>query len=321
MSHSKIEPNLQSTSQTTMTRSLGLEKVALVFEHSLTRIEEQTIQDLQRLFDPQTTEISVVHVLPEQMPDSSFTANDAILLSQYLQEREQYQQSAISVLREHLKKSGYTVQHEYTCSIREHNLQPLIEQIHASQKDLIVICRSHLQDDNKVSNHFFIALTTHASVPVLVLKKYFASNRSNLHLLFGVDDSESSMLAAHKLGSLIPAKQTELTLATVQSPIYQENAILAPFVNQDILDQSLANNAKMIFEIIGDVLQAEGIAVQNSKTLIGSPATELAYLAELNNPDLVVVGSHNRTGMMAWLMGSVSSQLLHWDVHNILIIR
>jgi len=34
-----------------------------------------------------------------------------------------------------------------------------------------------------------------------------------------------------------------------------------------------------------------------------------------------VVGSHNRTGFLAWLMGSVSSQLLHWDTHNILIVR
>jgi nucleotide-binding universal stress UspA family protein len=167
----------------------------------------------------------------------------------------------------------------------------------------------------------FMQLFAHLPVSGLLFKRHLAGNRSKPKILLAVDDSEASMTAVRRLPELLRTQDMDVILATVQSPIYQDNALLAPYVNQDILDQALAGNATMIFEMAQEILDTEGIPVQDVKRMIGSPAAELGYLAQVEEPDLLVVGSHNRKGVLSWLMGSVSSQLLHWDTHNILIVR
>ena|GEM_PF-2757716 len=306
------------------------EKVALVFEHTLDVIDERTIQDLSRLFNPQDTEISLVHAMPDAITglpvDMPRNGDKTLTLGQYISEQERTYRECRERLGALMGQFGFRVAHEYVCSMREQNLQSIIEQIHESQKDLLVLCGSHFPVSGMIRNQFFMNLATHATIPVLLLKKHFMAARredigGKLHVLFGVDDSESSMLATRKLGELLRPEAVALTLATVQSPIYQENAVLAPFVNQDVLDEAMDNNAKMIFEMVCDLLEEQDLSVRDCCKLTGSPATELGFWAEQENPDLVVVGSHNRKGMMAWLMGSVSSQLLHWGTHNLLIIR
>lgn len=53
----------------------------------------------------------------------------------------------------------------------------------------------------------------------------------------------------------------------------------------------------------------------------GHPASEILRLAERQNVDLVVAGSHGLTGIKRWLVGSVSRRLAHYASRSVLIVR
>jgi nucleotide-binding universal stress UspA family protein len=303
------------------TGALVTERVGVIFEHSMERIDERTIQDLAHLLTPLSCEITLIHVLPEPWSGIFLKRDDPALLNKYVEEREQTQEDVKTELNALIRQKGFNLAEEQVYNLKDSNIPSLIEQMNQSQQDLVVLCGNHFSSSAVLRSHMFTHLAAHLSSSVLLLKKHLFGSRKAPKILIGIDDTEASMLAVRKIGSLVRAQDADITLATVQSPIYQENAVLAPFVNQDVLNEALKANTNMLFEMTTDLLQAEGIQVQECRTMIGSPATELGYLAELDNPDLIVVGSHNRKGIIAWVMGSVSSQLLQWDNHNLLIVR
>lgn len=315
-------PNIQNTAlRHEDQEGAVVERVTLMFEHSLEQIDERSIQDLTHLLAPAACHITVIHTLQDPLAGYPQKTDDPAFRDKYMQERAQLQQESMSELTRLIHQRGFTVTDEQVYSLGDSNAQAMVERINQAQQDLVVLCSNHFPSASINRSHAFATVAAHISSSVLLLKKHVFGNRPAPKLLLGIDDTEASMVAVRKMGSLVRSKDANVILATVQSPVYQENAVLAPFVNQDVLDEALKSNARMLFEMATDILQAEGVQVQECKTLTGSPATELGYLAELENPDLIVVGSHNRKDVIAWLMGSVSSQLLHWDSHNLLIIR
>ena len=54
--------------------------------------------------------------------------------------------------------------------------------------------------------------------------------------------------------------------------------------------------------------------------VIGSPKTEILALAEDNNADLIVVGSHGRHGL-GLLLGSTASSVLHHAKCDVMAVR
>lgn len=219
---------------------------------------------------------------------------------------------------------------KYDWKLAETRLEGLTQDVVASlitesvqaAYDLAVVCMPELPSGGQsVFSAFTQQFTSHAPISVLVWRKPLSEQPHAIKVLFAVDGSESSMTAMNRSADLLHLKYAELQAATVLTPIFQDNAVTAPFVNPDVLEQALDANANMIFEMAKGLLESRGLPKPACKKLFGSPATELGYYAELEAPDLIVVGSHNRKGLAAWLMGSVSSQLLQWDRHNLLVVR
>jgi nucleotide-binding universal stress UspA family protein len=201
-------------------------------------------------------------------------------------------------------------------------LNSLIREVREAGYDLVVLCSPEVSASGQSAfSHFAKYLVAHVPVSVLLWRKPLSEQPHAMKVLFGVDGSEASLTAVSKAPRLLHLKYAQLQLATVLSPIFQENAVTAPFVNPDVLEQALEANARIVFEMVTGLLKSEGLPKPTCKRLSGSPATELGYYAEIEAPDLIVVGSHNRKGLLAWLMGSVSSQLLQWDKHNLLVVR
>lgn len=220
-----------------------------------------------------------------------------------------------------MNQAGFSITSEHSCSTREQDVTSLVDTLEDSEQQLLVITNLNTSERGARTSHFAFSLAAHSRLPVLMLRRPLPAGNQPFQVMLGVDGSEASMNAARQLSTLVNPQKLNLTLVTVQSPIYQENAVLAPYVNQAVLDEAQENNARMVFEMVSDILEPQGIAVTERLQLIGSPASELGHLAENMHPDLIVVGSHNRTGILSWLMGSVSSQLLHWDTHNLLVVR
>lgn len=296
-------------------------KVTLIVEHSANRWDGSIILELAGLLSPANVEISLIHATPDLLEGLPKRRDRSGMIEQHVQERTIHQEEDKASLRRAIQVAGFGVEGEQSFQMESDSLQPILDFLRETGQELMVLCGNHSPGAIMGRNHFFLNLTSHASISTLMLKRKLNHKGAMLQTLFGADASEASLNAARKLGRLLPAERISLTLATVQSPVYQENAILAPYVNQEILTEALETNAGMVFEMFTDILTPQGFKVNDFKVLIGSPATELGYLAETENPDLVVVGSHNHKGFLAWVMGSVSSQLLHWDTHNILVIR
>ena len=67
-------------------------------------------------------------------------------------------------------------------------------------------------------------------------------------------------------------------------------------------------------------LRAAGIATEN-RVVMGDPRDVLLRLVEEERVDLIVVGSHGRTGFAKLLLGSVSSHVVTHARCNVLVVK
>jgi nucleotide-binding universal stress UspA family protein len=300
-------------------KSLVTRKVTLVVEHGEnTPFEASVLKNLDCFLTPGHVALTLVHAEVDWLTaETNLTDDPDFSVEGALPQLEIGLKKANEKAREELSESGFQIVQETECGLRDKSLKRLTETLRETEQDLLVIAC-----DRPHTSYFATQLATHSPVSVLMLRRPITLQPlATPKIMFGVDGSEASMHAARTLGQILDFRQCQLELALVQSPVYQENAVLAPYVNQAVLDEALEVNARMVFEMITDILDTQGIQVSKCQKLLGSPATELGNLAAQTHPDLLVVGSHNRKGVLAWLMGSVSSQLLQWDAHNLLIVR
>lgn len=68
--------------------------------------------------------------------------------------------------------------------------------------------------------------------------------------------------------------------------------------------------------------EAAALGVQAEFTQsLGNPERVICDLARTWNADLIVVGSHQRTGLSEWVMGSVSNYVMHHAPCSVLVIN
>jgi nucleotide-binding universal stress UspA family protein len=278
--------------------------------------------DLSRLLNPATTRLNLVHAVSEAYSADLPKMDDVEQIRAAVQSREITLAESKIHVRQWLEAAQFQIDAEQTLPLQEASAKSLVSSLSdADHELLVVISLNRTAGDFPSQQHFAIALATRATVSTLILKRPLLTTDTKLRILLGVDPSDASLTAARKLADFIRTDAVSIQVVTVQSPMYQENAVLAPYVNQTVLEEAQHANAQLTFEMMNDVLETRDLCANSMKAIIGSPATELGFLAESEHPDLLVVGSHNRKGFLAWFMGSVSSQLLHWDTHNLLIIR
>lgn len=301
---------------------VSLRKATLVVEYGQDFLSGTALlKNLSRVIKPETLELTLVHAEFDWLNEQSNLTEDFNQAGLTISERETVLRNANEKVRQELAAAGFTIVSETDCGLQDKSQKSLISMLEETEQDLLIIASAPLRNERAKASHFAFNLASHAPVSVLMYRNPIPAPPHPPKVIFGVDGSEASMNVARKLGQILDTREIRLELVTAQSPIYQENAVLAPFVNQTVLDEALEMNANIVFEMVTDILETQNIPVSERRKLIGSPATELGNLAELEHPDLIVLGSHNRTGVLAWLMGSVSSQLLHWDSHNLLVVR
>ncbi len=325
MTSNPTSQSTESLTQPAQTRAAGQKlKLTLIVECELHPWAgagvDSLIAELGSFVPPSQSELSLIYAIPDMLTGLHHL-HDTQNLEDCLRERQKNHEEATAKLRREVAVAGFEVTSEQAFPISSDSQQSILDYLKDSKQELLVLCGNHAAGSHLGRDHFLMNLTSHASIPTLLLKRKLSHTAGAMQALFGIDASEASLTAARKLGEIVSADRIALTLATVQSPAFQENAVLAPYVNQDILSEALEANAGILFEMFTDLLKPQGFTIADFKVLIGSPASELGYLAEASHPDLIVVGSHNQKGFLAWIMGSVSSQLVHWDTHNILVIR
>lgn len=147
------------------------------------------------------------------------------------------------------------------------------------------------------------------------------------HLVVAVDGSETSVHALKHACSLAALGGSQLTLVHVANPA--EYMTLAPeFVQHGSYEEAaVANGNAILSDALAVTNGAEkGIAGVDTHLLLASKgardmAQELVNYADQRGADLLVLGTHGRSGMMHLLMGSFAETVMRVSHLPLLIIK
>jgi nucleotide-binding universal stress UspA family protein len=143
-----------------------------------------------------------------------------------------------------------------------------------------------------------------------------------MKILIGVDESSYSNAALQFVRGLpLPADTRVIIASAVQVPIpvFTEAYVPAP----GPVDQLLEIRTKVHQDLVSQAerqLRAGGLQVEG-RVLHGDPREMIVQTAIDERVDLVVVGSHGRSGITKLLMGSVATHVVTHAPCSVLVVK
>ena len=142
-----------------------------------------------------------------------------------------------------------------------------------------------------------------------------------MKILIGVDDSPHARAAVEFVRKMTWPKDTRVVVLSVAQPavqayseIYVPSAPLVEITENIIrMHQELATGAE-------NTLLGVGLTTE-AKVLQGDARTALVDAAHTERADLVVVGSHGRTGLAKLFMGSVASHVVTHAPCSVMVVK
>lgn len=135
-------------------------------------------------------------------------------------------------------------------------------------------------------------------------------------ILIAIDFSKDSNEVAKRAVSIAQSHHSGLHVVHVSEPMtlaYNEN-VLVDLTN---VEKEVEDHAKLQLQKFGDRFH---IPESHQHFLIGSPAKKIHELANKIIADLIVIGSHGRSGF-ALLLGSTANSVLHGSKCDVLAVR
>lgn len=143
-----------------------------------------------------------------------------------------------------------------------------------------------------------------------------------MKILIGVDDSPHSRAAVDYVREMSWPKDTTIQVLAVVQPViatYAEAYVPAPSYVGAFHEETLRHHQETAARAEGE-LQRAGLGT-TAKVLNGDPRTELVEAARSERADLLVVGSHGRTGLAKLVMGSVASHVVAHAPCSVLVVK
>lgn len=137
-------------------------------------------------------------------------------------------------------------------------------------------------------------------------------------ILLAADFSEHSNRVAKRAFDLAQKYQSELSILHVVDYLPIAESAYGPVIPYDMdLTDELVKAAK---KRLAKVAEQLSIPEERRWLEVGSPKLEIIRVAEENNVDLIVVGSHGRHGL-GLLLGSTANSVLHHAKCDVLAVR
>ncbi len=138
------------------------------------------------------------------------------------------------------------------------------------------------------------------------------------HILLAVDFSEDTDCLVERTSGMVLLNDAKLSIIHILDNIPMPDISYGTVITlNDETDNSLLEQEKAKLNEIGKILNVP----ENQRWLIwGSPKEEICALAEQENVDLIIVGSHGRHGL-ALLLGSTANDVLHYAPCDVLAVR
>lgn len=143
------------------------------------------------------------------------------------------------------------------------------------------------------------------------------------HILLAIDDSPISYAAiahAEKLAIALNCKITVTSVIAVDPFKGVDFYKVAPAVTQYLMEAE--QNALNRLKDVQETLIHHGVSAVDTKIVREvPPATGILDAADELNADLIVMGSHGRTGFKKFFLGSVAQEVLSISPLPVLIIK
>jgi universal stress protein A len=138
------------------------------------------------------------------------------------------------------------------------------------------------------------------------------------HILLAADFSDQDAHVAHKAKYLAAQTGARLSLIHVLDNIPMPDTPYGTLIPLEIdTSYPMLEAEKHILNEMGNTLNIDPA----SRWLVwGEPKQEITRIAEQENVDLIVVGSHGRHGL-ALLLGSTANGVLHYAKCDVLAVR
>ena len=141
------------------------------------------------------------------------------------------------------------------------------------------------------------------------------------HIVFATDGSPSAAKASQTAIELARTNGAKLTVVFVIDPYpYMSLGEGTGDAFQAYMNAAYAASAKVTEDLVEQAKKA-GVTMEKSVVEGDDVASAIVMVAEQQGGDLVVVGSHGRTGIQKFILGSVASKVLTMSKVPVLSVR
>ena len=143
-----------------------------------------------------------------------------------------------------------------------------------------------------------------------------------MKVIMGVDESPHASAAVEFVKKMKWPKDTRFVVLSAVSPMamaYAEAYVPSPAYALEISNELLKSHEETAANA-ERALRNAGFETE-AKVLNGDPRDVLVELAQNEGADLVVVGSHGRTGMAKMIMGSVATHVVTHAPCSVLVVK
>lgn len=159
----------------------------------------------------------------------------------------------------------------------------------------------------------------HAPCNVLVVPK--AANLQFKNIVVATDGSRYSDLAASEAIGLAKRNGSALTIiAVVPSELATPTDIEFTVNQRELIAEKEMHEAEKNAKAVKDAAQKAGLSAK-AFVMSGKPAEAIIQNAEERKADLIVLGSHGRTGVERLLMGSVAERVIVLASSPVLVVK
>ncbi|MDH3502442.1 MAG: universal stress protein [Nitrosopumilus sp.] len=140
------------------------------------------------------------------------------------------------------------------------------------------------------------------------------------NILVAYDSSGFSNRAFKSALEIGEPNKTKITLLTVVTGIYQPSIGFSMKFNKEIL-QKHNKVLKKLFAVLETAAKKKDISI--SLKILQNPSVSKAIIKYVNSNkfDLIVIGSHGRTGLNKMILGSVANDVAHKSNIPVMVVK
>lgn len=140
-------------------------------------------------------------------------------------------------------------------------------------------------------------------------------------IVIATDGSPYSTAAASEAIGIAKKNGSKLTvISVVPAELATPTDVDFAATQRELLAEKEMQAAEKNAKAVKEAAQKEGVAVQ-AFVMTGKPADAIIETAKEKNADLIIVGSHGRTGLERLLMGSVAERVIVMSACAVLVVK